>query len=118
MVFCSRAGPDCPLATFYPGTTWAAHGNYGVEYPLTLPLLNDTPELTTLQLALESPQEREFQASVVSPWWRPRPQHAGAVPWSRGGAGAVGPPPGTGVPSDAAPWATGTTAGDRHHGSG
>ena len=55
-----------PLKTFYPGTAWAAHGNYGVEYHLTLPLLNDTPEPVTLQLALESPQEREPQAGVVS----------------------------------------------------
>ena len=55
-----------PLETFYPGTAWAAHGNYGVEYHLTLPLLNDTPEPVTLQLALESPQEREPQAGVVS----------------------------------------------------
>jgi len=55
-----------PLATFYPGTAWAAHGNYGVEYHLTLPLLNDTPEPVALQLALESPQEREPQAGVVA----------------------------------------------------
>ena len=55
-----------PLETFYPGTAWAAHGNYGVEYHLTLPLVNDTPEPVTLQLALESPQEREPQAGVVS----------------------------------------------------
>ena len=54
-----------PLETFYPGTAWAAHGNYGVEYHLTLPLLNDTLEPVTLQLALESPQEREPQAGVL-----------------------------------------------------
>ena len=55
-----------PLVAFYPGTAWAAHGNYGVEYHLTLPLLNDTPEPVTLQLALESPQEREPPGGVVS----------------------------------------------------
>ena len=55
-----------PLVTFYPGTAWAAHGNYGVEYHLTLPLLNDTPEPVTMELALESPQEREPQAGAVS----------------------------------------------------
>lgn len=54
-----------PLVTFYPGTAWAAHGNYGVEYHLTMPLLNDTLEPVTLQLALESPQEGEPQAGVV-----------------------------------------------------
>ena len=55
-----------PLVAFYPGTAWAAHGNYGVEYHLTLPLLNDTPEPVTLELALESPQEREPPPGVVS----------------------------------------------------
>ncbi|CAK6699213.1 hypothetical protein IFHNHDMJ_02589 [Synechococcus sp. CBW1107] len=43
------------LAGFYPGTAWAAHGNYGVEYDLSLPLRNDTAKPVQLQLALESP---------------------------------------------------------------
>jgi hypothetical protein len=43
------------LKVFYPGTAWAAHGNYGVEYDLSLPLRNDTARPVTLQLALESP---------------------------------------------------------------
>ncbi|MFM7086095.1 MAG: DUF3370 domain-containing protein [Cyanobium sp.] len=44
-----------PLQPFYTGTAWAAHGNYGVEYDLTLPLRNDTAQPVVLQLALESP---------------------------------------------------------------
>jgi len=43
------------LQSAYPGTAWAAHGNYGVEYDLRLPLHNDTSERSRLQLALESP---------------------------------------------------------------
>ena len=43
------------LKTLYPDTAWAAHGNYGVEYDLTLPLKNAGSTLQTLQLALESP---------------------------------------------------------------
>ena len=43
------------LSAHYPGTAWAAHGNYGVEYDLTLPLRNDTPSPMRLELALESP---------------------------------------------------------------
>ncbi|MCP9915006.1 DUF3370 domain-containing protein [Cyanobium sp. ATX 6F1] len=39
----------------YPETAWAAHGNYGIEYDLTLPLLNDTSAPVRLQLALDSP---------------------------------------------------------------
>ena len=43
------------LQASYPGTAWAAHGNYGVEYNLSLPLKNDTAKPVVLQLALESP---------------------------------------------------------------
>ena len=43
------------LKAFYPGTAWAAHGNYGVEYDLTIPLRNPTGTPVGLQLALESP---------------------------------------------------------------
>jgi hypothetical protein len=43
------------LSPFYPGTAWAAHGNYGVTYALTLPLRNDSRHPVRLALALESP---------------------------------------------------------------
>ncbi|MBM5818089.1 MAG: DUF3370 domain-containing protein [Cyanobacteria bacterium K_Offshore_surface_m2_239] len=43
------------LSALYPGTAWAAHGNYGVTYALTLPLRNDTRRPLRLALALESP---------------------------------------------------------------
>jgi hypothetical protein len=43
------------LTAAYPGTAWAAHGNYGVEYDLTIPLRNDGASPVTLALAFESP---------------------------------------------------------------
>lgn len=43
------------LEAFYPGTAWAAHGNYGVEYDITIPLRNTGSEPVQLQLAFESP---------------------------------------------------------------
>ena len=43
------------LEAFYPGTAWAAHGNYGVEYDLSLPLRNKRSEPQRLLVALESP---------------------------------------------------------------
>jgi hypothetical protein len=43
------------LRALYPGTAWAAHGNYGVTYALTLPVRNDTRRPLRLALALESP---------------------------------------------------------------
>jgi hypothetical protein len=43
------------LKAFYPGTAWAAHGNYGVEYDLRLPLRNNSTKPVTLQVSLDSP---------------------------------------------------------------
>ena len=43
------------LKAAYPDTAWAAHGNYGVEYDLTLPLKNGGSTKTTLALSLDSP---------------------------------------------------------------
>jgi hypothetical protein len=43
------------LKAFYPGTAWAAHGNYGVEYNLAIPLRNTSKQPVTLELAFESP---------------------------------------------------------------
>jgi hypothetical protein len=43
------------LKVFSEGTAWAAHGNYGVEYDLTLPLHNPGPQRRKLAIALESP---------------------------------------------------------------
>ncbi|MEB3167701.1 MAG: DUF3370 domain-containing protein [Synechococcaceae cyanobacterium] len=44
-----------PLQPFYAETAWAAHGNYGVLYDLTIPLRNDTPVPQRLELSLDSP---------------------------------------------------------------
>ena len=45
------------LKAFDEGTAWAAHGNYGVEYDLTLPLRNQGSEQRTVAIALESPNK-------------------------------------------------------------
>ena len=44
-----------PLQLFYANTAWAAHGNYGVLYDLTIPLRNDTSVPQRLELSLDSP---------------------------------------------------------------
>ena len=51
------------LNGFYPGTAWEAHGNYGVEYDLTLPMRNPSSSPQTLDLRLESPIKSERKAS-------------------------------------------------------
>ena len=43
------------LKASYPGTAWAAHGNYGVEYNLAIPLRNTSSKPVQLELAFESP---------------------------------------------------------------
>lgn len=39
----------------YPDTAYQAHGNYGIEYDLSLPLINGTEQAQTVTLALETP---------------------------------------------------------------
>lgn len=39
----------------YPDTAYQAHGNYAIEYDLSLPLINNTDEAQTVTLALETP---------------------------------------------------------------
>ncbi|AII48795.1 hypothetical protein KR52_06520 [Synechococcus sp. KORDI-52] len=53
------------LKNFYPGTAWAAHGNYGVEYDLTLPLKNTGSAPVTLELSLDSPLKGNSTTSFL-----------------------------------------------------
>jgi hypothetical protein len=39
----------------YPDTAYFAHGNYGVQYSLTLPLVNSTSNTQTVTLAIQTP---------------------------------------------------------------
>lgn len=44
-----------PLLVRYPDTAYQAHGNYGIEYNLSLPLHNPTNQTQTVTIALETP---------------------------------------------------------------
>jgi len=44
-----------PLKVRYPDTAYSAHGNYGVQYNLTLPLQNSTNETQTVVLSFQNP---------------------------------------------------------------
>jgi hypothetical protein len=44
-----------PLLRRYPDTAYAAHGNYGITYDLTLPLHNPRDRPQTVELRLETP---------------------------------------------------------------
>ena len=54
------------LKSFYPGTAWAAHGNYGVEYDLTMPIVNSSERPITLSLALDAPLKTDKKSSGLS----------------------------------------------------
>ena len=54
------------LEAFYPGTAWAAHGNYGVTYDLTLPLKNNQNDSICIELALESPLKSDRRKDSLS----------------------------------------------------
>ncbi|HLO85818.1 MAG TPA: DUF3370 domain-containing protein [Nostocaceae cyanobacterium] len=43
----------------YPDTAYEAHGNYGVEYNLNLPLSNNTKETQTVTVTLETPLKED-----------------------------------------------------------
>lgn len=48
-----------PLAVRYPDTAYSAHGNYGVQYSLTLPLFNPSNESQTVNIRLSTALKQE-----------------------------------------------------------
>jgi Protein of unknown function (DUF3370) len=53
----------------YPDTAYEAHGNYGVEYNLNLPLSNNTPQNQTVTITLETPL-KEDKLTKGGLWFR------------------------------------------------
>lgn len=47
------------LLSRYPDTAYQAHGNYGIEYDLTLPLINNTEAPQTVQVLLQTPLKED-----------------------------------------------------------
>ncbi|MFM2433053.1 MAG: hypothetical protein RLZZ511_4267 [Cyanobacteriota bacterium] len=50
---------SAPLAVRYPDTAYLANGNYGVQYSLTLPLRNQSKQVKTIALMLETPIKQD-----------------------------------------------------------
>lgn len=50
---------SAPMLVRYPDTAYQAHGNYGIEYNLTLPLYNPTLEPQTVTVTLQTPIKHE-----------------------------------------------------------
>ncbi len=47
------------LLVRYPDTAYQAHGNYGIQYSLTLPLYNKTGQKQTVTIALQTPLKED-----------------------------------------------------------
>jgi len=65
---------SAPLLVRYADTAYRAHGNYGVRYSLTLPLLNNTPERQTVTLTIQTPVKQENQRDELRFLEPPDPQ--------------------------------------------
>lgn len=46
---------SAPMLVRYPDTAYLAHGNYGVQYNLRLPLYNNTPKQQTVSVSVQTP---------------------------------------------------------------
>lgn len=53
------------LVARYPDTAYQAHGNYGIQYSLTLPLLNPTKQSQTVSLALQTPVKDDRKGGLL-----------------------------------------------------
>lgn len=50
---------SAPMLVRYPDTAYRAHGNYGIQYSLTLPLYNGSSESQTVTLAIQTPLKED-----------------------------------------------------------
>lgn len=64
---------SAPMLARYPDTAYAAHGNYGVRYSLTLPLQNSTKATQTVTISLETPIKQDFLQDGLR-FFEPLPQ--------------------------------------------
>lgn len=55
----TRQIQSAPMVARYPDTAYKAHGNYGVEYDLTLPLNNPSGQKQTVEIILETPIKQD-----------------------------------------------------------
>lgn len=46
---------SAPLLARYPDTAYSAHGNYGIEYNISLPLFNSTNQMQRVMVSFSSP---------------------------------------------------------------
>jgi hypothetical protein len=57
---------SAPLSVRYPDTAYGAHGNYGVEYDLSLPLYNDSDTKQTVSVSFDTPIKNDEKKDYLS----------------------------------------------------
>jgi hypothetical protein len=62
-----------PLLVRYGDTAYQAHGNYGIQYDLTLPLYNASPAAQTVTIALETPIKEDQLDEAGLRFFQPLP---------------------------------------------
>jgi len=50
---------SAPMLVRYPDTAYRAHGNYGIQYNLKLPLYNNTQSLQTVSVSIQTPLKED-----------------------------------------------------------
>ena len=50
---------SAPMLVRYPDTAYRAHGNYGIQYNLKLPLYNNTQSFQTVSVSMQTPLKEE-----------------------------------------------------------
>ncbi len=58
----------------YPDTAYQAHGNYGIEYDVSLPLINNTGETQTVAVALETAIKEDVLSKNGLRFFEPLPK--------------------------------------------
>ena len=57
---------SAPMLVRYPDTAYQAHGNYGIQYSLNLPLYNNSNQPRTVTVALQTPIKRDQPTGSLS----------------------------------------------------
>lgn len=65
---------SAPMLVRYPDTAYYAHGNYGVHYSLTLPLINQTRQFQSVVLTLQTPVKQDHRSVTLRFLEPPPPQ--------------------------------------------
>ncbi|MEO1404250.1 MAG: DUF3370 domain-containing protein [Cyanobacteria bacterium J06635_1] len=76
-LYAGRLGTDqiqtAPMLVRYPDTAYQAHGNYGVEYDLTFPLVNPTDTPQTVAVMFETPIKEDNLSTEGLRFFEPLP---------------------------------------------